>query len=65
MVIDNRDVHHFALMMPTENLMRACTGNAIQMANGKTRIVTDRPGEAQLDNGKWRITLKANIHYEN
>lgn len=63
-VIDNRDVHRFALMMPTENLTRACSGNAIQMSAGMSRIVTDRPGEAQLDNGQWRVVVKAIIHYE-
>lgn len=63
-VIDNRDVHRFALMMPTENLTRACSGNAIQMSAGMSRIVTDRPGEAVLDNGQWRIIVKAIIHYE-
>lgn len=63
-VIDNRDVHRFALMMPTENLTRACSGNAIQMSAGMSRIVTDRPGEAVFDNGQWRIIVKAIIHYE-
>lgn len=63
-VIDNRDVHRFALMMPGENLTRACSGNAIQMSAGMSRIVTDRPGEAVLDNGQWRIIVKAIIHYE-
>lgn len=63
-VIDNRDVHRFALMMPTENLTRACSGNAIQMSAGMSRIVTDRPGEAQYDNGQWRVIVKAIIHYE-
>lgn len=63
-VIDNRDVHRFALMMPTENLTRACSGNAIQMSAGMSRIITDRPGEAQFDNGQWRVIVKAIIHYE-
>lgn len=63
-VIDNRDVHRFALMMPTENLTRACSGNAIQMSAGMTRIITDRPGEALFDNGQWRVIVKAIIHYE-
>jgi len=62
-VIDDAKVHRFALMMPAENLMRACSGNAIQIPNG-TRIVTDRPGEAVLENGKWHVSLKAIIHYE-
>lgn len=63
-VIDNADAQRFALMMPAENLTRACAGDGIQISTGKTRIVTDVPGEAVLDNGLWRITRKAMIHYE-
>ena len=63
-VIDHPDVHRFALMMPSENLTRACTGNAIQMSTGMTRIITDRAGEALLENGQWYVTVKAIIHYE-
>ncbi len=63
-VIENRDVHRFALMMPGENLTRACSGHGIQMANGMTRIVTDRAGEATFENGQWHVSVKATIHYE-
>ncbi|MGN1265714.1 MAG: hypothetical protein ACI4UL_07845, partial [Muribaculaceae bacterium] len=63
-VIDNPEVHQFALMMPTENLVRACTGKGIQISNGKTRIVTDREGTARCDNGRWHVAVKAIIHYE-
>jgi hypothetical protein len=63
-VIDKPEVHNFALMMPAENLIRACSGNAIQIPSG-TRIVTDRPGEAEFIDGKWHIVVKAIIHYEN
>ena len=62
-VIDKPEVHTFALMMPAENLIRACSGNAIQIPSG-TRIVTDRPGEAEFIDGKWHIVVKAIIHYE-
>ena len=62
-VIDKPEVHRFALMMPAENLIRACSGNAIQIPNG-THIVTDRPGEAEFIDGKWHIVVKAIIHYE-
>ena len=62
-VIDNADAQRFALMMPTDNLTRACTGSGIQVSTGKTGIVTDAPGEATFDNGVWRITRKAIIHY--
>ena len=63
-VIDNPEVHQFALMMPTENLVRACTGKGIQISNGKTSIVTDREGTARLENGRWHVAVKAIIHYE-
>ncbi len=62
-VIDKPEVHRFALMMPAENLIRACSGNAIQIPSG-TRIVTERPGEAEFIDGKWHIVVKAIIHYE-
>ena len=63
-VIENSDVHRFALMMPSENLTRACSGNGIQMSGGRTRIITDREGEAQLIDGQWHVIVKAIIHYE-
>ena len=62
-VIDKPEVHAFALLMPAENLMRACSGNAIQIPSG-TRIVTDRAGEAEFTDGKWYVVVKAIIHYE-
>lgn len=62
-VIDKPEVHRFALMMPAENLIRACSGNAIQIPSG-TRIITDRAGEAEFIDGKWHIIVKAIIHYE-
>ena len=62
-VIDKPEVHRFALMMPAENLIRACSGNAIQIPSG-TRIITDRAGEAEFTDGKWHVVVKAIIHYE-
>ena len=62
-IIDKPEVHNFALMMPAENLIRACSGNAIQIPSG-TRIVTDRPGEAEFIDGHWHVVVKAIIHYE-
>ena len=62
-VIDKPEVHRMALMMPTENLIRACSGNAIQIPSGN-RIVTDRAGEAEFIDGHWHVVVKAIIHYE-
>ncbi len=63
-VIDHAEVHRLALMMPTENLTRACSGNNIQVSGGMHRIVTDKAGQATLENGRWRVVTTANIHYE-
>lgn len=62
-VIDNADVHRFALMMPTDNLTRACSGEGIQLSAGRERIVTDAPGEAVMENGSWHVVRKALIRY--
>lgn len=62
-VIDKPEVHRFALMMPAENLIRACSGNAIQIPSG-SRIITDRAGEAEFVDGRWHVVVKAIIHYE-
>ena len=63
-VICNAGVHQLALMMPTENLTRACTGENIQISAGKTRIVCDAPGTAKKEGNRWRIVKPAVIHYE-
>ena len=63
-VVDDADVHQLALMMPTENLTRACTGNNIQVSGGMRRIVTEEPGRAVCENGAWRVTTQARIRYE-
>ena len=62
-VIDKPEVHRFALMMPAENLIRACSGNTIQIPSG-SRIITDRAGEAEFIDGRWHVVVKAIIHYE-
>ena len=64
-VIDDAEVHHLALMMPTENLTRACTGDNIQVSGGMRRIVTEAPGKAVCENGAWRVTEMARISYHN
>jgi len=63
-VINKTDAFKLALLMPGDTLTRACSGNNIQSSAGKSRIVTDRAGRAQLENGKWHIVVKAIVHYE-
>ena len=63
-VICDAGVHQLALMMPTENLTRACSGENIQISAGKTRIVCDAPGTAKKEGNRWRIVKPAVIHYE-
>ena len=62
-VINKTEAHKLALLMPGDTLTRACSGNNIQSTAGKSRIVTDRAGRAQLENGKWHIVVKAIVHY--
>ena len=63
-VIPDPAVHQLALMMPTENLTRACTGHNIQISAGKTSIITDTPGHAKKEGNLWKIVKPAVIHYE-
>ena len=63
-VINKSEAHKLALLMPGDTLTRACSGNNIQSTAGKSRIITDRAGRAQLENGKWHIVVKAIVHYE-
>jgi len=63
-VINKSDAHKLALLMPGDTLARACSGNNIQSTAGKSRIITDRAGRAQLENGMWHIVVKAIVHYE-
>lgn len=63
-VINKADAHKLALLMPGDTLTRACSGNNIQSTAGKSRIITDRAGRAQLENGKWHIVVKAIVHYD-
>ena len=62
-VISKSEAQKLALLMPGDTLARACSGNNIQSTAGKTKIVTDRAGRAQLENGKWHIVMKATVHY--
>lgn len=62
-VINKSEAQKLALLMPGETLARACSGNNIQSSAGKSKIITDRAGRAQLENGKWHIIVKAIIHY--
>lgn len=63
-VIDSQSVHEMALMMPTDYLTRVCSGDNIQLSQGKHCIVTDTPGTARYESGHWVMVTKAAIHYE-
>jgi hypothetical protein len=64
-VIDDPTVHELALMMPVDFLINACTGKNLQLAGGARRIVNDSTGTAVFENGRWRVSRKAQIHYAN
>lgn len=62
-VIDDPSVFEVALMMPADYLLNACTGRNLQLSSGMREIVTDTPGTAVFEDGRWRVTRKAAIHY--
>ena len=62
-IIDDPTVHEMALMMPQDFLINACDGKNLQLAQGMQDIITDEPGTAIFEDGKWRIARKARIHY--
>lgn len=62
-VIDDPSVFEVALMMPADYLLNACSGRNLQLSSGMREIVTDTPGTAVFEDGRWRVTRKAAIHY--
>ena len=63
-VICDAGVHQLALMMPTENLTRACTGENSQISARKTRNVSNKQKTTKKEGNRWRIVKPAVIHYE-
>lgn len=63
-VIDDDAVHELALMMPMDFLANACEGADLRMARNGDTIVNDRPGTAIFEDGRWRVSRKARIHYQ-
>jgi hypothetical protein len=60
---DKESSVRLALQFPDKNLDPVC--DALNAFNPKaTKIKTDQPGEAELQNGKWVVTKKSKIRYE-
>lgn len=57
-VINDSSVHDMALMMP-DYLANACEGVSLRMARRGDTIVTERPGTAIFEDGRWRVSRKA------
>ncbi len=62
-VIDDPAVFELALMTPTDYLENACTGRNLQLSQGASIIVNEAAGTAIFDQGRWRVTRKAQIRY--
>lgn len=62
-VIDDPAVFELALMMPTDYLENACSGRNLQLSQGASTIINEAAGTAVFDNGRWRVTRKAQIRY--
>ena len=60
---DKESSVRLALQFPDKNIDPVC--DALNAFNPKaTKIKTDQPGEAELQNGKWVVTKKSKIRYE-
>lgn len=62
-VIEDPAVFELALMMPTDYLENACTGRNLQLSQGASVIINEAAGTAVFDQGRWRVTRKAQIRY--
>lgn len=62
-VIEDPTVFELALMMPSDFLVNACTGRNLQLSEGARAIVNEASGTAIFENGRWRVSRKAQIRY--
>ncbi|MCM1004950.1 MAG: hypothetical protein NC402_01485 [Prevotella sp.] len=62
-VIEDPTVYEIALMMPRDFLSHACAGpDLLNSATAKT-IVNEASGTAIFEDGRWRVSRKAQIRY--
>lgn len=64
-VIEDPTVFELALMMPADFLVNACTGRNLQLSQGARIIVNEASGTAIFEDGRWRVSRKAQIRYAN
>lgn len=62
-VIEDPTVFELALMMPTDFLVNACAGRNLQLSEGARAIVNEASGTAIFEDGRWRVSRKAQIRY--
>lgn len=62
-VLEDPTVFELALMMPTEYLVNACIGRNLQLSEGARTIVNIASGTAIFEDGRWRVSRKAQIRY--
>lgn len=60
-LIDNAEVQQFALLMPTQNLGRACTGIDWRNLTPSAHLLTTQPGQAALNGTCWQVTTPCQL----
>ena len=60
-LIDNAEVQQFALLMPTQNLGRACTGIDWRNLTPSAHLLTTQPGQAALNGACWQVTTPCQL----
>lgn len=60
-LIDNAEVQQFALLMPTQNLGRACTGIDWRNLTPSAHLLTTQTGQAALNGTCWQVTTPCQL----
>ena len=60
-LIDNAEVQQFALLMPTQNLGRACTGIDWRNLTPSAHLLTTQTGQAALNGACWQVTTPCQL----
>lgn len=62
-VIEDPTVFEIALMMPRDFLIHACSGHNLLYSEDASSIVNEASGTAIFEDGRWRVSRKAQIRY--
>lgn len=62
-VIEDAEVYDLALTMPADFLANACLGRNLLNPGSAQSIINETSGTAIFENGRWRVSRKAQVRY--